>query len=192
MIRIALSTLSLALGALGCANVWVEPVENATGSPGRRLAAESSGVRFFRPAPHVWITSTAPSERVDVTSVELREGDRTTRSTRSTAEQGYAAEIVMLPDYSREYVIRWRPGLGSVKPDFELEDGWNLVGFASSIDTQSHEVIGALTGAVSNVGKLAAGGLLADSPDFRGAGLYRLAVDTKGHFTLGPLVFGLE
>ena len=87
----------------GCASVQVVPVQNETGSEGRVLGHEA-GVRFYRPALYVWITA-SPRKKGD--PVE------------------YEAKIVVLPDFSEEYAIQWKTGLGSVNPRFELTDGWN-------------------------------------------------------------------
>jgi len=34
----------------------------------------------------------------------------------------YSARLVMLPDYSQEYIIQWSAGAGSVKPKFTQDE----------------------------------------------------------------------
>jgi hypothetical protein len=178
----------------GCASVTVQPVANSFGSKGATLKADETGVRFYRPALYVWITRTQPSDKVNVTTVQDKKGDRTTTSTTSLdTEPGYSATVVVLPDLSQEYIIQWNAGMGSVNPHFELSDGWNLKAFDSKVETKTAENITAVTGTITSIGKLAAGGLLAKSSDFKGAGLYRVKVAPgTGALSLGELVLGLE
>lgn len=193
MRQIALAALFLAT-VTGCANVTVKPVANSFGSKGVALEANEAGVRFYRPTPYVWITRTQPSDKVNVVTVEEKKGEKTTKSTVSLdTEPGYSATIVVLPDFSQEYIIQWNAGIGSVNPHFELSDGWNLKAFDSKVETKTAENIQAVTGTITSLGKLAAGGLLAKSTEFKGAGLYRLKMAPgTGTLSLGELVLGLE
>jgi hypothetical protein len=94
------------------------------------------------------------------------------------------ATVKVLPDFSQEYVIKWRAGAGSVNTQFELTDGWNLTGFNSTADSQLDE---AITNVLSSnpANRLEPAG-------FKGAGLYRLKVDGDGNISLGELVLPLE
>ncbi len=151
----------------GCASVQVVPVQNETGSEGRVLGHEA-GVRFYRPAPYVWITALPREKKGD--PVE------------------YEAKIVVLPDFSQEYAIQWKTGLGSVNPRFELTDGWNLTDFNSRADSAASTVVREATGAVVELGS-AIGGRKGERLE---PGLYRLEVDEKGDLRLGNRAFGLE
>jgi hypothetical protein len=185
--------VALGLGLVGCASVCVRPVANSFGSKGIELGDDDAGVRFYRPALYVWITRTPPSEKVNVSSVTKKKGDTTTASTVTLdTAPSYAATLVVLPDFTHEYVIQWSAGLGSVDPHFELADGWNLKSFDAKVESRAAENVNAVTGTITSVGKLAAGGLLARSTKFEGAGLYRLDVSSTGVLTLGDLVLGLE
>lgn len=220
MKRLAL-VVWIALMALGCATVTVLPVQNQTGSTGKVLTPKDSGVRFYRPAWFVWITAAPPSDKINVASTEEKTtspstikstdtqstkptipardasgsttkemtGGTTLESTKtatfSTSGKSYAAQIVELPDFTQEYVVQWRPGLGSVTPEFSLSNGWNLVAFKAAVESKASELL-------TSVGALAAGGLLASDTHFKGAGLYRLTVDSSGSFLLGDQVFPLE
>jgi hypothetical protein len=211
---------AVALMTLACASVTVLPIHNNTGSNGKDLGPKDSGVRFYRPAWYVWITAAPPSDKVNVGSTTEKKGpetskvtdtqsnkttapgsevtksltkeqtsgtniEKTTTATFSTGGKSYTAQIVELPDFTQEYVVQWRPGLGSVTPEFTLSNGWNLVAFKAMVDSKASEL-------VTSVGTLAAGGLLAARANFKGAGLYKLEVDSSGRLSLGNLVLPLE
>lgn len=180
---------------VGCAGVDVYPVQNAHGSQGKVLGTDDSGVRFYRPAPHVWITKAVPSEKVNIETTKISEKDESSSKDktvlRSIAGVGYSAQLVMLPDYSQEYVVCWSTGIGSVEPNFTLTDGWNLTAFASKADSKTAENITAFSSLISSVGALAGGGALVGSGSFKGAGLYKLKFEA-GKFKLGELVLALE
>ncbi len=54
--------------------------------------------------------------------------------------------VVWMPDLSQEYIIRARPGLGSVAFNPTLENGWNLTGLNASADSKTAELLTALAG----------------------------------------------
>jgi len=194
---VALAALSMS----ACANIKVRRVENAHGSSGIALAPDATGVRFFRPRLHVWLTNTAPLDKVNLkTSVaqqvtkDTSAADKEVTSTKSdtvvtpiTGAASYRAEFTWLPDYSEEYVITWEAGIGSVDPSFTLTDGWNLTGFASSVDSKFSDNLSA----VASLATAAAGALSAHS-NFKGAGLYQMDVDPSGVLSLGKRVLALE
>lgn len=200
-ISIVIAVLSIA-STVGCARVKVLPVANSYGSVGKTLSGDDSGIRFYRPAPHVWITSAAPPDKVNLVVDEKVEKDTTkkgmettttTTATVSTAGKGYTARLVMLPDYSQEYIVQWKAGIGNVTPKFTLSEGWNLTSFDSRVESRFAETLKESVGAITNLAPLAAGGLLtAPGSTFQGAGLYRLEVDARGRLALGDLVMGLE
>ncbi len=199
---------------LACASVTVKQVQNSTGSTGLTLTSDSSGVRFYRPKPHVWITRAVPPDKVNVESKQTKTTEATPGSMTKTTEhpgppkevlkensdgtiettEGYVkssmgttyeAKIVFLPDYSQEFVVQWKSGLGSASPSFTLTDGWNLTAFDSTVDSKAAEL-------VTSVGTVAAAGLLAGSTNFQGPGLYQLDEDASGKLELGELVLPLE
>lgn len=86
------------------------------------------GLRFYRPHPYLWITK-----------------DKT---------GGLQGSIVWLPDKNEEYVLKVRSGLGKVDARFTLEDGWNLTGLNEVRDSQTPEMITALTGSLRDVTKV--------------------------------------
>lgn len=170
-------------------NVTVKPV--GAKEPG-------DGVRFYRPAPYVWITEVPPSETVDVGTEQTTTNDppgqefpkerKVTTATGSIAgHTTYKIEFVYLPDPSQEYVIQWKSGwIGSVHPKFALTDGWNLASFDANINTGVAASV-ALQGTVSRAVTGFAPG------KFKGPGLYTLETDEDGKpWTLGERVIFLN
>lgn len=151
------------------------------------------GVRFYRPAPYVWITEVPPSEKVNVateqTTTNEPPGQQFPKERKVTTATGsidkrttYKIEFVYLPDPSQEYIIQWKSGwIGSIHPKFTLTDGWNLASFEANINT-------GLTASISLQGTLshAVKGMVAG---FEGPGLYKLKFDPdKEGWTLGERV----
>ncbi len=119
------ATLALGLVILSsCASIRVRPIQNNHGSKGIKLESKDAGVHFYRPAPFLHI---------------------------GKAKEGFVMQIVMLPDLTKEYVVTWKSGMGSVSPKFSLEDGWNLVSFDSSVDSKLAEVLESTAGALTAV-----------------------------------------
>jgi len=79
-------------------------------------------------------------------------------------------QIIYLPNCSEARSIRPTAGIGSVTFEPTLENGWNLTGFDSSIDSQSDEFLTALTSlAASAIGE-----------PVQGAELFQLLFDGNG------------
>ena len=176
---------------IGCASVQVYPVKNEHGSEGKQLSSTEAGIRFFRPAFYVWITKAPLSEKVNTITIVEKQKNKTQTIVKSLPQVVYQANVVVLPDYTQEYIVQWHPGLGSIHPKFTLEGGWNLTGFDSTIDSKTAELVTAVSGAVKNVAAAAAGALIADE-NFKGPGLYKLEISPDGRLSLGKQVLGLE
>jgi len=58
--------------------------------------------------------------------------------------QKISMKLEYLPDFSEEYAINLKPGLGSGKFDFKLENGWNLTSLNAETDQQTAEIIGSI------------------------------------------------
>jgi hypothetical protein len=58
--------------------------------------------------------------------------------------QKISMKLEYLPDFSEEYAINLKPGLGSGKFDFKLENGWNLTSLNAETDQQTDEIIGSI------------------------------------------------
>lgn len=88
----------------------------------------AQGLRFNRPAPFLWVT---------------------------TDEKGACVpQVVWMPDPLQEYVITTSAGIGSVEFSPTLENGWNLNGFESDIESKTAENLTALSGLIGSVGNL--------------------------------------
>jgi hypothetical protein len=117
---VAGSSVALALASLACASVTV-----------RRLTSDmdsAPGIRFYRPAPYVLVEPVAA------------EG--------GSAPGAVKVSIIWLPDYTQQYVIEAKPGLGSVSFNPTLTDGWNLTGFDATVDSKTAELLTAAPGLV--------------------------------------------
>ena len=171
-----------------CAGVSVKQVSNAHGSTGITPSADTSGVRFYRPRLHVWLTRVAPSEKVNVATTEETVGaKKTTAVVAIPQDASYSATLTWLPDYSQEYIVQWWTGVGSVKPAITLANGWNLTALTAEVDSKFSENLEA----VSTIATSFAAALTKDN-GFHGPGLYRLDVDISGVLSLGKRVLALE
>jgi hypothetical protein len=112
--------LLLAVSLTGCT-----PRVRVRSSPG----PSDTGIRYYRPKPYLLVQ---PAGRV------VREG-RT--STTTPSDEFVSLTLQYLPDFSEEYAIDVRPGLGSAEVSIGLEDGWNLISVNQSLDSQVDERI---------------------------------------------------
>ena len=58
--------------------------------------------------------------------------------------QKISMKLEYLPDFSEEYAINLKPGLGTGNFEFELENGWNLTSLNAETDQQTAEIIGSI------------------------------------------------
>lgn len=65
--------------------------------------------------------------------------------------QKISMKLEYLPDFSEEYAINLKPGLGSGKFDFKLENGWNLTSLNAETDQQTDEIIGSIGSLIGSV-----------------------------------------
>jgi len=90
------------------------------------------GVRYYRPKPYLFIRP------------------MTDRDGRPVA--GYVnLEQRTLPDYSEEYSIHVRSGLGTNDTEIQLEDGWKLTALNISVDSQFDESLRAMADVIEAV-----------------------------------------
>lgn len=99
-----------------------------------------SGIRFYRPRPYLLVSPSAgnsPNAGSEVNSVDL--------------------QIQYLPDYAEEYSIDFRPGIGINQTQIDLENGWNLVGLNSKLESGASTLASStaeLVGAIGGVAKM--------------------------------------
>ncbi len=102
-------------------------------NPGR----ETNGIRYYRPKPYLKIE---PAEvAVDKTTTKFVPG-----MLRITLEY--------LPDFSEEYAIDVRSGLGVANVGIKLQDGWNLTEISQDLDSQTDENVKAVGSLISSIG----------------------------------------
>ena len=119
------------------------------------------GVRFYRPKPYLFIQPFGESE-----SVRKEETDKkivtTTSSVGKPSDKFVSMKLEWLPDFSEEYSIYARAGIGKNDTSFKLENGWNLTELNMKLDTRLPENIEALAKLTEAIPKgmagLAAGG----------------------------------
>lgn len=101
--------------------------------------ARDQGIRYYRPKPFLKVE---PAEIVvDKNRSEIIPGM-------------VRVSLVYLPDFSQEYSIDVRPGLGIAHVDIKLEDGWNLTEIGQNLDSQTDEnlkAIGSILGAAGEI-----------------------------------------
>lgn len=95
---------------------------------------KDKGVRFYRPKPYLLIQP----------------------------HQGNSVEFVSittayLPDYTEEYSIKAKAGLGWNKTAIKLENGWNLTELSQELDSQTDENIDAAANLISKFVKQSSG-----------------------------------
>ncbi len=97
------------------------------------------GVRYYRPKPYLVVKPL----------VNAKTGDPI---------PGYVIlETAMLPDFSEEYSIHVRPGLGTNETQIKLDDGWNLTSLNVNVDSQFDNNLSALADVLNAVPKATGG-----------------------------------
>lgn len=96
------------------------------------------GVRFYRPKPYLFVRP-----MVDASGRPVR---------------GFVTlETMMLPDFSEEYSIHVRSGLGTNATKISLTDGWRLDGLNVELESQTDETIEAMAELAGAVPTLTSG-----------------------------------
>jgi hypothetical protein len=88
-----------------------------------------------------------PDVREDDQRMDLQGGDKGLDKKVATDPpilQKISMKLEYLPDFSEEYAINLKPGLGTGNFEFELENGWNLTSLNAETDQQTAEIIGSI------------------------------------------------
>lgn len=93
--------------------------------------ADDQGIRYYRPKPYLLISSLAKDTTASPDFVSIT--------------------LDYLPDFSEEYAIDVRPGLGIADVNIGLQDGWNLVSLNQKLDSQTDENIKATSDLLKTV-----------------------------------------
>ena len=125
----SLVTSFLVILALGCASTTVRK------NPG----VHDRGVRYNLPKPYLLLKP----------SVKLDENGKIA----SYVQNSVDIVLEMRPDYSEEYSIHVRAGVGANKTSITLEDGWKLKTINFNVDSKTSENIGAVAELISALPK---------------------------------------
>ncbi len=95
------------------------------------------GIRYYRPKPYL---------KVEPAEVAIEKNQ-------TTIVPGLVRiSLAYLPDFSEEYAIDVRSGLGIANVGIKLEDGWNLTEISQELDSQSDENLKSVASLLSAVG----------------------------------------
>ena len=83
--------------------------------------ADDHGIRYYRPKPYLLISALSKDANASTDYVSIT--------------------LDYLPDFSEEYSINVKSGLGVADVSIGLEDGWNLVSINQKLDSQTDETI---------------------------------------------------
>jgi len=134
----------------GCAEVLVKHVNGKDDT--------SDGVHFCQPRPYLLLSN---QQKKDA-SGDVRSND-------------FANQIIWLPDYTQCYVVKIKPGWGTVDGSVKLQNGWMLDTLGSKMDSKTTETITALSGMATTIAKLG---------DLNPQGLYLINISPDGKVTL--------
>lgn len=100
---------------------------------------QDTGIRYYRPKPYLKVE---PAEvALDKNQTKIVPGL-------------VRISLAYLPDFSEEYSIDVRTGLGTANVELKLEDGWNLTEIGQDLDSQTDENLEALGSLLSAVGDI--------------------------------------
>lgn len=107
------------------------------------------GIRYYRPKPYLLIQpvgkqTTTTNAKGEPESVVAESSDKTVSIT-----------LAYLPDFSEEYSIKVRSGLGIANVGIKLENGWNLTEISQQLDSKFAENIQAIAKLVESAGGVA-------------------------------------
>ena len=140
---------------------------------------DQQGIRYYRPKPYLFISGKPVQqeekkpvatifqnepfkvganslERFPTTQAANFESDLSTsfkQSANSTSANRLELSMSLqyLPDFSEEYAIQYRPGLGKGELKVELENGWNLKSIGIVTDQQTDEIITSVASLISSL-----------------------------------------
>ncbi|QDV47252.1 hypothetical protein Enr13x_71610 [Stieleria neptunia] len=122
-VLLAVGLLAATAGSLGCT-----PRVRIRAAPG----PDDTGIRYYRPKPYL---------RIEPGGSVVTEGRV---STTTPSDEFVAISLEYLPDFSEEYSIDVRPGLGTANVSVGLTDGWNLTSLNQELDSQFDESVQAI------------------------------------------------
>lgn len=100
----------------------------ATTEVRKNPGANDKGIRYYRPKPYLLL-----------------------QPFQGNSPEYVSIAIHYLPDFSEEYSIRARAGLGWNKTEVTLDQGWNLTGIKQELDSQTDENLNAVANLISKL-----------------------------------------
>ena len=138
---IRLLMLTGLLMQVGCATTVVKK------DPG----SHDKGIRFYRPKPYLLIQPAIEQSL----AVKTDEGKTVGAVVANGSDRSFTVELKYMPDFSEEYSIRARSGIGTNTTNITLADGWNLTQVDQALDSNVPETISALGDLIQGVGNIA-------------------------------------
>lgn len=115
-----------------------------------RPGVDDPGIRFYRPKPFL---------KVEPAEVALEKNQT------SIVPGVVRISLVYLPDFSEEYALEVRSGLGIANVGIKLTDGWNLTEISQELDSQTDENVKAVASLLSAVGDIPTAGNTGVAPE---------------------------
>jgi hypothetical protein len=140
----------------------IKSVSSPTPTSGRRspvqLANGMSMASDFDPEPPISAETvlTPPEEpkAANESDVPQKNGEKSAEEVKGVKA---TISLMYLPDFSEEYSVRLRPGLGIGELSMQLDDGWNLTSVGMKTDQQTDEIINSVANLVGSAANAAAG-----------------------------------
>jgi hypothetical protein len=133
----------------GCAEVQVKHVDDKD---------TSEGVHFYQPRPYLLVSNQQKKD-----------------SSTNSVQNEFSSQIIWLPDHSRCYVVKIKPGWGTVDGSVKLQNGWMLDTLGSKMDSKIPETMTAVAGLVKEA---------AAAADQKPQGLYLIDIAPDGSVKL--------
>lgn len=116
--------------------------------------SSEAGIRFYQPRPYLMV----------------KEG----------ADKGLVYDVIYLPDYSNEYIVKKKGFIGTANVTIKLENGWNVTDFGSTYDSKTPETLTALAGLLPALMSSNAANSNVPASSAVKPGLYKLKFNTAG------------
>jgi len=93
----------------------------------------------------------------------------------NSVQNEFLSQIIWLPDHSRSYAVKIKPGWGTVEGSVKLQNGWMLDTLGAKTDSKIPETMTAVAGLIKESAALA---------DQRPQGLYLIDIAPDGSVKL--------
>lgn len=141
----------LAIGMMLCFGLGCAPRLRVLANP----KPQDPGIRYYRPKPYLLISNVA----------QVVPGD-TNKSIKAVLDERYVQiQLQYLPDFSEEYAIDVRSGLGYADVGITLQDGWNLTAINQKLDSQTDENLKAMADILGGVADIGGAGSRVSDPN---------------------------